>query len=1370
MDHRAELLKDVLAEAMGMEDQEQRAAFVARSCGDDLALRREVEELIRAAGAAGRFLPARPKTNTAAKALLAIGEAMDSAMTSAIPLTEKAGDRIGRYKLLQKIGEGGCGIVYMAEQEEPVRRMVALKVIKLGMDTKAVVARFEAERQALALMDHPNIAKVLDAGATDAGRPYFVMELIKGIKITEYADQNQLPTRERLQLFMAVCQAVQHAHQKGIIHRDLKPSNILVTLDNAEAVPKVIDFGIAKATAGRLTDQTLFTAFEQFLGTPAYMSPEQAVMTSLDIDTRSDIYSLGVLLYELLTGRTPFDTKALLAAGLDEMRRTIRDEEPARPSTCLRTMVEGELNTAARHRRAEPAKLRHLLTGDLDWIAMKCLEKDRRRRYETAYGLAMDIRRHLANEPVQARPPSATYRFQKLVRRNKIAFGAAGLVAASLICGLGVSTWQFLEKDAAYRRAVEAESEQTHLRLAAQKAKDEATEELWTSYVAQARAKRTSGNAGQRHESLEAVIKASAIHRNLVVRNEAIASLALCDLRRGKVAKHFTSLSSEADLRYAENLEQYAVKDEEGNIRVYATEDDHEITALRAGSPAYWIYGFSPDGRLLAVGYSNPGNVYETWVWDVATAKPVLRGLPEDRPGDAFSSDSHLFAWSAWNNPEDTLSIYELGSGQLIQRLASAGYRRLAFSPSNTRIAGTRPGTSALEIRSLQDGSAIYSKTTPPEINCLAWSPDGKSIVTGSTDGTIRIWNAEDGLQKAALQGHTDSIVSIKFNSEGNLIASSSWDDTIRLWSADNGRQLVKQVGSYWQIQFSADDRRVAALHQGPQIGLLEVSQSREYRRVYSSRTGPWIADPVGPEFSSDGSVLAAWIGDGVRFWDVEAGREVAYLPMQVCNALMFHVHDDALISVDKSSVYSRSLQRVPGSAQEHLRLSAPRELYRGRGFYETAQSLDGHYLGALGGTGDIVLLDLNKPSNEVQVASQPGSQYLAVSPDGHWVAAGSRQEPAVRVWDAQMRRLVQTLPASIGAKVVFSPDGRWLGVSSTQYQLWEVGSWQRRNPPIPGYPTPHFDNMAFSPDSRMIAVVNEDRNAQLIDTLTGTPLATLEPPDPSMIVALRFSPSGNYLSALQRDGQLQLWDLRLVRQELAPMGLDWDLPAFPPVARSSVSGPITVELENKPSGRKVLTQPLPPRDAKAPPELLDLSRYYNASLTESWHPGVGRSDLSEIPIGTQVLSGVRFDVRGLIQIGATSRNQLDYPNEILGIPVRRTCRGLQFLHAAIFAAGVADGKHIGTYVIHYASGARTEIPIILGETLADWWSQPNEDRKSFAIAWSGWNDESRRQGRQVRLFKTTWENPLPAEPIATLDFLANPPGPAPFLVAVSAE
>ena len=351
----------------------------------------------------------------------------------------KPGDRIGRYKLLQQIGEGGCGVVYMAEQEEPVRRRVALKIIKLGMDTKAVVARFEAERQALAMMDHPNIAKVFDAGVCGGmglpthesesrvgrpvphltGRPYFVMELVRGIPITKYCDENHLDPTARLELFIKVCHAIQHAHQKGVIHRDIKPSNILVTVNDGQPTPKVIDFGIAKATQGKLTDATIFTAFEQFIGTPAYMSPEQAEMSSLDIDTRSDIYSLGVLLYELLTGRTPFDPKEFAQAGVDQIRQQIREVEPQTPSRRLHTLEDDERTTISKLRNTAPAQLSLLLRGDLDWIVMPCLEKDRTRRYETANALARDIQRHLSHEPVVARPPSTVYLLQKLIRRHR---------------------------------------------------------------------------------------------------------------------------------------------------------------------------------------------------------------------------------------------------------------------------------------------------------------------------------------------------------------------------------------------------------------------------------------------------------------------------------------------------------------------------------------------------------------------------------------------------------------------------------------------------------------------------------------------------------------------------------------------------------------------------------------------------------------------------------------------------------------------------------------------------------------------------------------------------------------------------------------
>ncbi len=345
----------------------------------------------------------------------------------------------GRYKLIEELGKGGMGSVFLADQVEPVKRRVALKIIKLGMDTREVVARFEAERQALAVMDHPHIAKVYDAGATETGRPYFVMEFVRGIPLTQYCDKNKLSTDERLELFIFICQAVQHAHQKGVIHRDLKPSNVLVTVQDGRPVPKIIDFGIAKAIDHRLTERTLFTELGQFIGTPEYMSPEQAEMSGLDIDTRSDIYSLGIMLYELLVGVLPFDPKALRAAAFGEIQRIIRETDPPKASTRLVGLGETR-KTIADLRRTDPGALQRQLKGDLDWIIMRAMEKDRTRRYETANGLAMDIRRHMNDEPILAHPPRTAYKMAKFVRRHKVGFAAGAAVACALIVGLVLAT------------------------------------------------------------------------------------------------------------------------------------------------------------------------------------------------------------------------------------------------------------------------------------------------------------------------------------------------------------------------------------------------------------------------------------------------------------------------------------------------------------------------------------------------------------------------------------------------------------------------------------------------------------------------------------------------------------------------------------------------------------------------------------------------------------------------------------------------------------------------------------------------------------------------------------------------------------------
>jgi Leucine-rich repeat (LRR) protein/tRNA A-37 threonylcarbamoyl transferase component Bud32 len=481
-------VEDIFSAAVKIEAHADRSKYLDQVCADNRRLRARVEALLAAHDNADSFL----ETSAAVAAAVAGDDApvpmnpidagekpVATVAPTYRPITEGPGTTVGRYKLLQQIGEGGMGVVYMAQQEKPVRRRVALKIIKPGMDSRQVIARFEAERQALAMMDHPNIARVLDAACTDAGRPYFVMELVQGIPITKYCDDKQLDTRERLELFIPVCQAVQHAHQKGIIHRDIKPSNVLVMIYDSKPVPKIIDFGVAKALHQRLTEATMFTQFGAVVGTLEYMSPEQAEMDALGTDTRSDIYSLGVLLYELLTGSTPMDGKQLRSLGYAEMLKTIREVDPPKPSTRL-TQSRADMPTISAKRHTEPRRLQKMIAGDLDWIVMKCLEKDRTRRYETANGLAADIQRHLADEAVSASPPGQFYKIQKLVRRNKLAFTAVACVMLALVVGLTASLWQAARATAALNdlRAAAPSIAAEARALAAQEKFDEAIGKL----------------------------------------------------------------------------------------------------------------------------------------------------------------------------------------------------------------------------------------------------------------------------------------------------------------------------------------------------------------------------------------------------------------------------------------------------------------------------------------------------------------------------------------------------------------------------------------------------------------------------------------------------------------------------------------------------------------------------------------------------------------------------------------------------------------------------------------------------------------------------------------------------------------------------
>jgi eukaryotic-like serine/threonine-protein kinase len=793
-----------------------------------------------------------------------------------LPIDESAGTLVGRYKLLQKIGEGGMGVVYMAEQTEPVTRKVALKIIKLGMDTRQVVARFEAERQALAMMDHPNIARVLDAGATESGRPYFVMELVQGVPVTEYCDKAKLPAKERLKIFIQVCQAVQSAHQKGIIHRDLKPSNILVTLHHGEPMPKVIDFGIAKATNQKLTEKTLFTQHATMIGTPAYMSPEQAEISSLDVDTRTDIYSLGVLLYELLTGSTPFPEKRLRSMGYGEMQRVIADEEPERPSTRLSTMAHEQKSVVATNRGADLAELGRQLRGDLDWVVMRCLEKDRRRRYETANGLAADIQRHLSNEPVTARPPSAAYKLQKFVRRNKLAFVAAAAVIVALVAGLSLATIGFVQarlqrnqavaarKEA--ERAIEKEVQQRQRvdelgRLAeerrrqAEEGKDRAQKgELQArqrAYGSDINLAQQSLDAGKLGLTLELLNQPDLKDQRgwewrylwQQSRNEALSRL--CRLERP-----IAHLAASPDGRWL------AVLEGRSRLRLWDLATRQPVAEFEAADNPRPV--FSPKRNLLAYsgGFLFATNRAGVRIWDPVTRQQVAqfpgtwcRGIEfsadektlvicsaapvKDRETGRMSASS--YGVTCWGFPEGgILSTFTCDDPPLYD---NAG---VPFAISgDARLAAIGGYSGEVILANLETGEEVWrSRGTDGRGYSLAFSPDGKTLAAG-TSGSILLLDLATGAERHRLTGHRSQITALTFLPDGRRLASASYDQTVGLWDLNDPthipapRLLRGHKLEVWTLALLADGRTLASGSKDGEV-LLWNSDS-EPREPYAS-------------------------------------------------------------------------------------------------------------------------------------------------------------------------------------------------------------------------------------------------------------------------------------------------------------------------------------------------------------------------------------------------------------------------------------------------------------------------------------------------------------------------------------------------------